>query len=100
MKGSIAVIKRPPAIPIKTALNIPPTLEEIMKIANADRTKAIVIWSFKNGTESIAFWTPARMKGVIKIAAATATISGEVRNFLKSSTLILGNFNAKLMIVV
>lgn len=75
---------------------MPPTLEAIMKTTKADRIKAIVIWSCKNGTESVKLDTAPIIKGVIKIAAATATISGDVTNFLKSSTLMLGSFNANL----
>ncbi len=91
MNGSSAVIKRPPATPIATALNVILRIfDDKMKITKAVKTRPIVTWSLKKGTLSRKFSTPAIRNGVIMIAEATAIISGDLRNFVKSSNFIFG----------
>lgn len=82
MKGSIAVIKSPPAIPMATALNIEDLIfEAIMKITKAAKTRPIVTLSLRKGTLSTKFSTIPIINGVTRIAEPIAMISGDVRNF-------------------
>jgi len=87
----MAAMNNPPAIPIKTALNIPFIFAAKMKTTKPETIKAIVAWSLKNGTESMKLPTTPMMKGVTKIAEPMAIISGDVMNFWKSLNWIFGS---------